>query len=40
MEDLMERNIKEEDVEKQVLASQSNKSWKDRALILVDFSPL
>jgi hypothetical protein len=40
MGDLMERNKKEEDVERQVLAGQSNESWKDRALLLADFSPL
>jgi hypothetical protein len=40
MEDLMERNKKEEDVERQVLAGQSTESWKDRALLLADSSPL
>jgi hypothetical protein len=39
MEDLMEINIKE-DVERQVLADQSTKSWKYRALLFADFSPL
>jgi hypothetical protein len=40
MEDLMERNIKEEDVERKVLAGQFKEYWKYRALFLVDSSPL
>jgi hypothetical protein len=40
MEDLMERNRKEEDVERQVLAGQSTESWRDRTLLLADSSPL
>jgi hypothetical protein len=32
----MERNIKEEDVERQVLVAQPTKSWRDRTLLLAD----
>jgi hypothetical protein len=34
MEDLMEINMKEEDVERQILAGQSNESWRDITLLL------
>jgi hypothetical protein len=40
MEDLMERNGKEKDVERQVLACQSTESWRDRTLLLADSLPL
>jgi len=40
MEDLIERNIKEEYVERKSLARYSTKSWKDRDLLLVESSPL
>jgi hypothetical protein len=40
MEYLMERNMKEEDVERQVLGGQSNEYWRDKTLLLEDSSPL
>jgi hypothetical protein len=40
MEDMMERNIKEEDVERKVLAGQFIESWKDKAFLLAHSSPL
>jgi hypothetical protein len=40
MEDLMERNRKEEYVERQFLASYSTESWKYGALLLANSSPL
>jgi hypothetical protein len=40
MEDLMERNRKEEDVEREFLVGQSTESWKDRYFLLANSSPL
>jgi hypothetical protein len=40
MGDLMERNIQEENVRRKVLGGQFIESWKDRALLLADSSPL
>jgi hypothetical protein len=40
MNDLMERNIKEEDVERQVLVDQSTKYWRDINFLLAVSSPM
>jgi hypothetical protein len=40
MGDLMERNRKEEEDERQVLAGQSTKSWRNRTFLLANSLPL